>query len=89
MSLRFQRRISLGKFFRLNLSKSGLGLSAGVPGLRVGTGPRGPYGSAGLPGTGLSVRSRFGSNPGSLFVAVVALTFGLGMAMAFVWAWLQ
>jgi len=28
---------------RLNLSKSGLGLSAGVTGLRVGTGPRGTY----------------------------------------------
>lgn len=28
---------------RLNLSKSGLGLSAGVTGLRVGTGPRGAY----------------------------------------------
>lgn len=28
---------------RLNLSKSGLGLSAGVTGLRIGTGPRGSY----------------------------------------------
>lgn len=28
---------------RLNLSKSGLGLSGGVKGLRVGTGPRGSY----------------------------------------------
>ena len=29
--------------FRFNLSKSGLGVSAGVPGFRVGTGPRGNY----------------------------------------------
>jgi hypothetical protein len=29
--------------FRFNLSKSGLGMSAGVKGLRVGTGPRGSY----------------------------------------------
>ena len=28
---------------RLNLSKSGLGLSAGIKGLRIGTGPRGSY----------------------------------------------
>lgn len=29
--------------FRFNLSRSGLGISAGVPGFRVGTGPRGNY----------------------------------------------
>jgi DNA polymerase-3 subunit epsilon len=29
--------------FRLNLSRSGIGVSAGVPGFRVGTGPRGNY----------------------------------------------
>jgi Protein of unknown function (DUF4236) len=29
--------------FRVNLSKSGIGVSTGVPGLRVGTGPRGTY----------------------------------------------
>jgi hypothetical protein len=38
--------------FRFNLSKSGLGVSAGIPGFRVGTGPRGNYvqmGPAGRP----------------------------------------
>lgn len=29
--------------FRFNLSKSGIGISAGVPGFRIGTGPRGNY----------------------------------------------
>ncbi|GAB3034901.1 DUF4236 domain-containing protein [Mycobacterium bourgelatii] len=29
--------------FRFNLSKSGVGVSVGVPGFRVGTGPRGNY----------------------------------------------
>jgi hypothetical protein len=28
---------------RINLSKSGIGASVGVTGLRVGTGPKGPY----------------------------------------------
>ena len=36
--------------FRLNLSKSGLGLSFGVTGLRIGTGPQGPYFHAGRGG---------------------------------------
>jgi Protein of unknown function (DUF4236) len=33
--------------FRFNLSKSGVGVSAGVPGFRIGTGPRGNYVFAG------------------------------------------
>lgn len=36
--------------FRFNLSKSGVGVSAGVPGFRVGTGPRGNYVNVGAHG---------------------------------------
>jgi hypothetical protein len=36
--------------FRYNLSKSGVGVSVGVPGFRVGTGPRGNYVRAGKGG---------------------------------------
>ena len=36
--------------FRFNLSKGGIGVSAGVRGLRVGTGPKGHYIRAGLGG---------------------------------------
>lgn len=36
--------------FRYNLSKSGVGVSVGVPGFRVGTGPRGNYIRAGKGG---------------------------------------
>jgi hypothetical protein len=57
MAFRLQRRIRLFGDLRLNLSKRGLGLSAGIPGLRVGLDARGrAYGSAGLPGSGLSDR---------------------------------
>ena len=35
---------------RLNLSKSGIGTSAGITGLRIGTGPRGQYFHAGREG---------------------------------------
>ena len=42
MSFYLRKSISVG-LFRFNLSKSGLGLSVGVPGFRVGTGPRGNY----------------------------------------------
>lgn len=42
MGFYIRRSVSVGPF-RFNLSKSGIGLSMGVKGLRVGTGPRGNY----------------------------------------------
>ena len=45
----------------MNLSGSGVSLSAGVRGAHINLGPRGLYGSAGIPGTGLSYRPRLDS----------------------------
>lgn len=42
MSFYIRKSISVGPF-RFNLSKSGVGVSAGIKGLRFGTGPRGNY----------------------------------------------
>lgn len=42
MSFYLRKSLKAGPF-RLNLSKSGIGVSTGVPGFRVGTGPRGNY----------------------------------------------
>jgi hypothetical protein len=42
MGLYLRKSVSVGPF-RFNLSKSGLGVSAGVKGFRVGAGPRGNY----------------------------------------------
>ncbi|UCD29277.1 MAG: DUF4236 domain-containing protein [Planctomycetota bacterium] len=61
MGFRLQRRIHLGKFIRLNISKSGVGVSAGVRGLRISTGPRGTHLNVGIPGTGLSYRKQLSS----------------------------
>jgi hypothetical protein len=49
MSFYLRDSIRFGPF-RLNLSKSGIGLSVGVTGLRVGIGPRGAYLHAGRDG---------------------------------------
>ncbi len=46
MSVQFRKSISAGPL-RFNLSKSGIGMSAGAKGLRVGIGPRGGYVHAG------------------------------------------
>ena len=60
MGFRLQRSIKLGKNVRLNISKSGLGVSAKVAGVTVGAGPRGNYVHVNLPGTGFTYRKYFG-----------------------------
>jgi hypothetical protein len=49
MPFYFRKSVSAGPF-RFNFSKSGVGLSVGIRGLRIGTGPRGHYIHAGRGG---------------------------------------
>src|SRR4051812_14624593 len=42
MGLYFRKSIRVG-LLRFNFSKAGIGVSAGIPGLRIGTGPRGNF----------------------------------------------
>src|SRR5258706_3892243 len=42
MGFYLRKSVSVGPL-RFNLSKAGIGLSAGIKGLRIGTGPRGHY----------------------------------------------
>ncbi|MGI8437286.1 MAG: DUF4236 domain-containing protein [Chthoniobacterales bacterium] len=58
---------------RINLSKSGVGVSAGVKGLRVGTGPRGNYIHAGR--GGLYYRKSLGRSRSSPSVTEVGSQF--------------
>lgn len=81
MPIRLQRRIRIAPGIRLNLSKSGIGISAGVRGLRLGLDSHGrPYGSAGLPGTGLSVRE-YGHRPVDSGAHPNALALGAAVAV--------
>lgn len=57
MGIFFRKRIKIVPGVAINLSKSGPGLSVGFTGAHVGIGPRGPYASASLPGTGIQARS--------------------------------
>ena len=49
MGFYIRKSLSVGPF-RFNLSKSGIGLSTGIKGFRIGTGPRGNYVHMGLGG---------------------------------------
>lgn len=53
MGWRFRRSFRIAPGVRLNVSKRGVGVSAGVKGFRIGVGPRGMYRSISIPGTGL------------------------------------
>jgi hypothetical protein len=51
---RYQKRVTIAPGVRLNVSKSGVGLSAGMPGARVGIDSKGrTYESIGVPGSGV------------------------------------
>lgn len=58
MGFRFRKSLKIAPGVRLNLSKSGVGMSAGIRGARVGLSSRGTtYSSVGIPGTGMSYMS--------------------------------
>jgi Fe2+ transport system protein B len=58
MSFRYRNVVSLGKYARVNVSKSGASLSVGPRGASINIGPRGVYETVGIPGTGMSWRTR-------------------------------
>ncbi len=62
MAFRFRRSVRLAPGVRLNFSKSGVSLSAGPRGASMTFSGRGTYSNLGLPGTGVSFRSRVGTS---------------------------
>lgn len=53
MVFRFRKSFKLGPV-KLNFGKSGLGVSTGIRGARIGVNSKGTYTSIGIPGTGIS-----------------------------------
>lgn len=72
-SFRFRRTIRLGRWLRLNLSKTGTSVSVGRPGATVNIRGDKVDGTVGVPGTGLSYRERL-SNRGCASVLLLAAT---------------
>src|ERR1019366_8305551 len=62
MALRFRRRVKLLPGVHVNISRSGISTSVGVRGASLTFGKRGTYANTGLPGTGISWRSRVGNH---------------------------
>ncbi len=72
MALRFRRRVKLVPGVHLNISRSGISTSLGVRGASITFGKRGNYINAGLPGTGISWRSKVGDHSASAGAPSVA-----------------
>ena len=91
MGFRFSKRISICPGVRVNLSGSGASLSLGPKGASVTLGKRGVHANVGVPGTGLSYRSRL-DRPARSTSVVRALPEGVraelnGDAVEFVDSW--
>src|SRR6266851_1379815 len=65
MGWRFRHSFKVIPGVRLNLSKSGLSCSVGGAPFTVNVGQRGIYGTASLPGTGISFRQHLGTGTGT------------------------
>ncbi|SFB86640.1 Protein of unknown function [Marinospirillum celere] len=63
MAFRFRQHLRIAPGIRLNFGKRGVSLSAGVRGATVTAGQRGVHGNVGLPGSGLSYRTRLDKTP--------------------------
>jgi hypothetical protein len=88
----FRWRINLG-IARLNVTKDGVGVSMGVPGVRTGVGPKGGRWSAySIPGTGISYTQRHGqrqsgpaATPPQWKKVAVVTTIIIGVVIALFW----
>jgi hypothetical protein len=76
MGFRFQKRLNILPGVRVNLSKSGASASLGPRSADVNIGRNGVTTNAGIPGTGLSYRSKLGRHGGKF--GILALVAGLG-----------
>jgi hypothetical protein len=76
MGCRFQKRLSVLPGVRVNLSKGGVSTSLGPRGADVNIGRDGMTTNAGIPGTGLSYRTKMGRHGGKL--GILAVIGGLG-----------
>ncbi len=76
MPIRFHKSFKLFPGVRVNLSKSGIGLSEGVGPVHVSEGPRGTRETVSIPGTGVSFYEQQSRKKKGCF-GIVALTIFL------------
>lgn len=65
MGVRFRKSIRVGKFARINFSKSGVSTSFGIPGARISVSKRGKTFTSGIPGSGLYFQTLSKKKPAS------------------------
>lgn len=63
MAFRFRHTLRIAPGIRVNIGKRGVSLSTGVRGASVTLGKHGVWGNVGLPGTGMSYRTRLSDSP--------------------------
>ncbi|HZB99507.1 MAG TPA: DUF4236 domain-containing protein [Nitrososphaeraceae archaeon] len=60
MSLKFRKSIKLFPGAKINIGKTGIGVSTGIKGAHIGINKRGVYTGLGIPGTGISTQQYIG-----------------------------
>ncbi len=79
---RFRKIIPLGKFIRLNISKTGISTSVGRPGATLNIKGDRVDGTVGVPGSGMSYRERISNRGcGCLLIFAAPLVVGGGVVL--------
>ncbi|MEI6598482.1 MAG: DUF4236 domain-containing protein [bacterium] len=79
---RFRKIIPLGKFLRLNISKTGISTSIGRPGATLNIKGDRVDGTIGVPGSGMSYRERISNRGcGCLLIFAAPLVVGGGVVL--------
>jgi uncharacterized protein DUF4236 len=85
MGIRFRKRIRIGKFLHVNLSKSGASLSVGRRGATVNVGRRGTTATVGIPGSGVSYQARLGKRRASTGPSLLVIAIEVAALIGFLW----
>jgi hypothetical protein len=81
---RFRKVVSLGKFLKINISKTGVSASVGRPGATLNIKKDRVDGTLGLPGTGLSYKENLSKREcASIFLLLGLLAVGAGTSWKF------
>ena len=76
---RFRKVISLGKFFKINISKTGASASVGRPGATLNIKKDRVDGTVGLPGSGLSYKENLSKRGCASLISIFGfLAVGIG-----------
>ncbi len=84
MGLRFRKIFKVAPGVKINLSKSGLSLSAGRKGATTNLSTKGLRSTVGIPGSGLSYQTKGSFSGSAIFIGILVILIAVALAKGWV-----